>query len=179
MKTIEQQLSQYKSVHFNKKNVQTHMIGVPLIIWSITLMLSLVAFPIELLGTSIVITPARIFVLTALIYYFSLHTKLAIGMLVYIVPNLYLAERAAVIDNAYLLAICIFVIGWAIQFVGHYYEKAKPAFVDDISQLLIGPLFLMAELYFKLGWEKELENSILPIARDARRAIEAKNRSAV
>ncbi len=27
----------------------------------------------------------------------------------------------------------MFVIGWAIQFVGHHYEGRKPAFVDDVT----------------------------------------------
>ena len=31
--------------------------------------------------------------------------------------------------------------------IGHGYEKAKPAFMDDLNQLLIGPFFLMAELF--------------------------------
>src|SRR3546814_9523920 len=26
----------------------------------------------------------------------------------------------------------MFVLGWVIQFVGHYYEGRKPAFVDDL-----------------------------------------------
>ena len=34
----------------------------------------------------------------------------------------------------------------------------------------------MAELYFILGWEKQLNAEITPIARDKRRAIEAAKR---
>src|SRR5256885_12287117 len=28
----------------------------------------------------------------------------------------------------------IFAVGWVIQFVGHYYEGRKPAFLDDIDR---------------------------------------------
>jgi uncharacterized membrane protein YGL010W len=49
-----------------------------------------------------------------------------------------------------------FVVGWAIQFVGHWYEGRKPAFVDDIVGLLVGPMFVTAEALFALGWGKEL-----------------------
>lgn len=45
----------------------------------------------------------------------------------------------------------LFVIGWVVQFVGHYYEGKKPAFIDDLSGLLIGPLFIVCELLFVVG----------------------------
>ena len=36
MKTVEVQLANYKSVHFNKQNIKSHFIGIPLIVWAIT-----------------------------------------------------------------------------------------------------------------------------------------------
>ncbi len=47
-----------------------------------------------------------------------------------------------------------------MSILGHYFEQAKPAFFDDIKQLLIGPLFLIAELYFACGFENELADKI-------------------
>ncbi len=35
MKSIEEQLARYKSVHLNKKNLHTHFVGVPLIVFGI------------------------------------------------------------------------------------------------------------------------------------------------
>jgi uncharacterized membrane protein YGL010W len=55
----------------------------------------------------------------------------------------------------------LFVIGWIIQFIGHYYEGKKPAFVDDLIGLLVGPLFVVVELLFKLGLLKNLEARII------------------
>src|SRR4030042_1097070 len=49
-----------------------------------------------------------------------------------------------------------FVRGCALQFVGHYYEGKKPAFVDDIRGLLVGPMFVVGEALFALGWGKSL-----------------------
>jgi uncharacterized membrane protein YGL010W len=49
-----------------------------------------------------------------------------------------------------------FVIGWVIQFIGHWYEGRKPAFVDDLVGLLVGPMFVTAEAMFMLGWNKPL-----------------------
>lgn len=177
MKNVVDQLSQYKSVHFNKKNIKTHFVGIPLIILSLTILLSLINFKFGTLDSPTNISAAMIFYSIAIIYYFILHWRLALGMVVYIIPNLYVASLIAPVEGAAWLAVAIFIIGWIIQFIGHYYEKAKPAFVDDLSQFLIGPFFLMAEVYFGLGWEKKLLEEITPLARDKRRAIEAKNRN--
>lgn len=174
MKTIEEQLSNYKSVHFNKKNIISHFIGIPLIVWAVTVLLSLHTFSIEIFSTSMQYTPAAIVLSVALLYYFSLHIKLAWGMLLYIVLNLYLAKLVSPMENALWIAIIIFIIGWIIQFIGHIYEKAKPAFFDDIMGLVIGPLFLMAESYFALGLEKQLHDDITPLAIENRREIERK-----
>ena len=49
-----------------------------------------------------------------------------------------------------------FVLGWVIQFVGHYYEGKKPAFVDDLVGLLVGPMFVVGEAMFAIGWGRSL-----------------------
>ena len=41
-----------------------------------------------------------------------------------------------------------FITGWVLQFVGHYYEGRKPAFVDDLVGLLVGPMFIVGEALF-------------------------------
>ena len=50
----------------------------------------------------------------------------------------------------------IFLLGWLIQFAGHWYEGRKPAFIDDVIGLLVGPMFVVAEMMFMLGWNKPL-----------------------
>ena len=54
----------------------------------------------------------------------------------------------------------LFAVGWVIQFVGHYYEGRKPAFVDDLVGLIVGPLFVVAEWAFALGLRKEVQAAI-------------------
>ena len=57
-------------------------------------------------------------------------------------------------------SIALFVGGWVIQFIGHYYEGKKPAFVDDLIGLLVGPLFVCAEVGFLLGLRNEVKEAI-------------------
>lgn len=128
-------------------------------------------FYFEIREQKFYLTPAYIFFALTLIYYFILHVKLALSMTLYVGIKLFLVSLAAGHEYALYIAIIVFFIGWALQFIGHYYEKAKPAFVDDLGQFLIAPLFLMAEIYFWLGWEKALEEKITPMAVAKRRAL--------
>lgn len=74
------------------------------------------------------------------------------------------------------LGVGTFVIGWVLQFIGHYYEGRKPAFVDDVIGLLVGPMFVVGELLFALGWGKpllaEIEQRVGPTTiRDLRQRV--------
>jgi len=60
----------------------------------------------------------------------------------------------------FALAAALFVGGWALQFLGHKFEGMKPAFFDDVKQLLVGPLFVCAEIAFAFGARGELRSRI-------------------
>ena len=60
----------------------------------------------------------------------------------------------------WILAALLFLIGWALQFLGHKFEGMKPAFFDDVKQLLVGPLFVCAEIAFAFGARGELRSRI-------------------
>ena len=53
------------------------------------------------------------------------------------------------------LAAGVFVVAWIAQFVGHskLFEGRKPSFLTDLKYLLIGPAWVLAKLYRKLGWK--------------------------
>ena len=59
------------------------------------------------------------------------------------------------------------MVGWIIQFVGHIYERRKPAFLDDVVGLAIGPLFVAAEVAFLLGLRKEVQEAVEAVAGPA------------
>ena len=52
---------------------------------------------------------------------------------------------------AWQLGALVFVAGWLFQFVGHYWEGRKPAFVDDTVGLLVGPMFVVGEALMLVG----------------------------
>lgn len=169
MKSVVEQLARYQSVHLDRRNVITHIIGIPLIIWSLYLLLSMVSLLTPWGGINLAL------LLTMIVqgYYLLLHPGLAIGALLFILPVLYSTAILAHWPGAIWLAVVIFVLGWLFQLAGHLYEQAKPAFIDDIKQLFIGPLFLVAELYFALGWCTSLQHAIQPLARTYRQQLNA------
>jgi uncharacterized membrane protein YGL010W len=42
-------------------------------------------------------------------------------------------------------------VAWIGQFIGHAYEGKRPSFFKDVKFLMIGPLWLVAALYRRLG----------------------------
>lgn len=49
-------------------------------------------------------------------------------------------------------AAVVFIFGWALQFLGHYFEGKSPAFFSNLIFFLIGPYWWVRKL---LGLEKE------------------------
>ena len=172
MKTIVEQLSTYKSVHLDASNVKTHFIGVPTIIWSIFVWFSMLRFHVG--DTGIEFSFGLAFAAVVLVYYVMLHIGLAMCMVLFIIPVMYSADIIAQLPYGGWIALGVFVIGWVFQLVGHKYEKAKPAFIDDLNQLLIGPLFLMAEILFSLGLFKAMNQEITGRAVELRQQFDAK-----
>ena len=160
MKSIEEQLSNYKSVHLNPYNVITHFVGVPMILWSIALLFSSVTFDISRETGSNTFSLLPLVVGLIFTYYLILHRQLAFVAIVILSPLFYSASLYSHSMHFYALVFVVFIIGWLFQFLGHMFEKAKPAFVDDINQLFIGPLFLIAEIYFSLGFDENLAKKV-------------------
>ncbi|WP_371372850.1 DUF962 domain-containing protein [Thalassotalea aquiviva] len=167
MKSLEHLLSTYKSVHLNKQNIATHFIGIPLILWSVALLFATLSFTVVGIDTNVM----QVLAVVIFTYYLLLDVKLGLIAILLIAPIWFHAQSFVAHQSPYLLAIGVFVIGWLFQFIGHFFEKAKPAFFDDLKQLLIGPLFLVAELCFLIGLFSQLEQQISKEALKLRAAI--------
>lgn len=158
MKTLTQQLTQYAAYHRDKRNIFSHFIGIPLITLSVSILLSRPDFSVFGFTTN----PATVLVLLMSLYYLKLDTQLGIAMVAFMGATLWIGAIVAASSTVSWLitGIAMFIIGWVIQFVGHLYERRKPAFFDDVVGLAIGPLFVMAEFAFLLGLRTDLKEAI-------------------
>ena len=158
MKTLLDQLSNYADYHRSERNITTHLIGVPMIVLALMVLLSR---PTWVVG-ELALSPAVFIVVVLLLYYLRLHIAMGLIMSALLVSGLFLSAWVATLDDSIWLASGVggFLLGWVIQFVGHYFEGRKPAFFDDVMGLAIGPLFVVAEVLFKCGLFSELAQEV-------------------
>ena len=158
MKNLTDQLTQYAYYHQDARNINSHFVGVPMIVMAVVTLLSRPVIAVDGLPLSVALIAA---VLTTMFY---LRLDLRFGVVLGVVLALMLSggQWLAAQTTALWLGVGLglFVVGWVIQLVGHYYEGKKPAFVDDMVGLLIGPLFVTAELGFLLQMRLELKAEI-------------------
>jgi uncharacterized membrane protein YGL010W len=168
MNALTKSLSTYAAYHRDPRNIATHFIGVPMIVLAVTSFLSRPAFDFG----AVVFSPAWVVVLAASIFYWRLDVRLGLTMSVLLALSAQLASIIAARSTGVWLAASagLFIVGWAIQFVGHYFEGRKPAFVDDVAGLLVGPLFVTTEVVFALGLRAELKAEVEKIAGPVRHA---------
>ena len=161
MRTLTEQLTQYAAYHRDRRNIATHFAGIPLIVLAIAVLLSRPAWSFAALPFAV--SPAWLLFGLSTLYYLVLDVPLGSMMAAIsaacIACGNWLAAQSTI---AWLVTgIALFVIGWAFQFIGHVaYEHRKPAFVDDLMGLLIGPLFVLAEALFGFGWRPALRAAI-------------------
>jgi uncharacterized membrane protein YGL010W len=158
MKTLVDHLGQYAEYHRDRRNILSHFIGIPMIVVAVAVLLSRPGWEVAGLWLS----PALLTALAAGIFYLRL--DLRFGLLMSALLGLCLWAGAALAQQSTLVwlsgGLGLFVVGWIIQFVGHYYEGRKPAFVDDLMGLVVGPLFVVAELGFLLGLRPEVQEAV-------------------
>jgi uncharacterized membrane protein YGL010W len=166
MKTLEDQMSFYAAYHQDGRNKATHFIGVPAIMLSLFIPLSWIRF--EAVGVTL--TAAMLFAAIVLIYYFVLDVPLALAMLVVTALLVFLGQKLADLGTAQGWAwfAVLFVGGWILQLVGHVFEGRKPALADNLFQIFVAPIFLVAEVFFALGYKPELHKRMLQLSRAQR-----------
>jgi uncharacterized membrane protein YGL010W len=164
MKTLNQQLIQYARYHRDPRNIATHFVGIPMIVLAVCVLLSRPA-----LGAWA--SPAVAVAALTTLYYLRLDARYGLVMGALLAAGVaFGAQVAAWGTTAWAgTGVGLFVVGWVIQFIGHWWEGRKPAFVDDLVGLIIGPLFVAAEAGFLLGLRPEVQAAITEAAGPVRR----------
>lgn len=143
MKSIHTWLTEYNDSHQNPVNKRLHWLCVPPIV--VTVFGALRAIP---LGDAL-FNPATVVAALALVYYLVLSWRLALGIAPLLALVLWLVDAShAALGSLHLpVMAAVFVLAWIGQFVGHRIEGKKPSFFKDVQFLMIGPLWLLADVY--------------------------------
>ena len=155
MKTLDQQMAVYAAYHRNRWNRLTHYVGVPAIVFSILI-------PMFWASIGEGVTLAHAFLCAVLAYYFLLDVPLAIATAVPSCALFYAAKLAAGSGyvSGWIWCGAFFVGGWIFQLVGHAFEGRRPALSDNLFQIFIAPIFLVAELFFALGLKRDVRAKV-------------------
>jgi uncharacterized membrane protein YGL010W len=165
-------LIQYARYHRDPRNIATHYVGIPLIAFAIGVLLARLRFDVVglSLGAELVVWAlAALWYLRQGLNLVTLVTIGATGVLVALAQPFGQAPWSTWL----LVGMGTFVVGWVFQFVGHHWEGRKPAFVDDVRGLLVGPMFVVAEVWFAAGGGRAMHDQIVreagPVSRQTPR----------
>jgi uncharacterized membrane protein YGL010W len=149
---IDRWFASYSGDHRNATNQRIHVVAVPAILWSVIALLWCIPAPGTWFRPGIW---AAVAMFAAMLFYYRASRRLGLGMLVQFVLFSLLAHWIALnfgLGVLLWLAVGVFVVAWIAQFLGHKIEGKKPSFLTDLTYLLIGPAWVLAKLYRKLGW---------------------------
>lgn len=152
---FRRQLASYAAVHRSGRNKATHFVGIPIIVFSLLLILSL--WRVNPGGREV--SMALVIGTIAVLAWMALDLGIGLIMAAIMAPTWYAAEALAGAlgpSGSVVAFLVLFVVGWALQFLGHHYEGKRPALVDNIFQGFIGPMFLVAETLVASGYRADL-----------------------
>lgn len=154
MRTVGEWLGEYGESHANPTNKLLHWICVPPIVLSVMGLLWSVPVPAAFASVSPWLNWATLFEVVAFVYYAALSPRLAFGIAVAFVVMFAIVNALADLPfPLWATSLVIFGAAWIGQFIGHAYEGKRPSFFKDVQFLLIGPLWLVAALYRRVGLE--------------------------
>ena len=127
----------YAESHRHPTNRLTHKVAIPLIVFHIVAMLDWVH--LATVG-GVAVTLGMVGVAAAMVWYLRMSVKLGLLMAVCFALCFPLARL-----TPWPVVVGIAVVGWLVQLAGHaVWEKKSPAFLTNLLQALVGPLFFLA-----------------------------------
>ncbi len=157
---FRRQLASYASVHRDWRNKATHFVGIPLIVFSLLLLMSLWHFDMGGRDWTVSLAVA----LVAVLGWMALDLGIGGVMALVMAPAWYaavvLVEALGSPSAVWMTFTVLFVGDWVLQLLGHHYEGKRPALFDNIFQGFIGPMFLVVEILVVMGRRHDLARAM-------------------
>ncbi|RMH16068.1 MAG: DUF962 domain-containing protein [Acidobacteria bacterium] len=146
MSRLERHFADYADHHRDRRNKLTHFVGIPVIALALFGLAARVVVA-TLPGGATLDLGVLLASVLVLVYLLWWHAGLAAGIALLFLP-LYLAGRALPV----LWLWPLLAAGVALQYAGHYlFERRAPAFHQNLTHTLVGPLWVAANLLRALG----------------------------
>lgn len=151
MRTLDQWFDDYAVSHQNPVNKKIHYICVPAIFFSILGLLMCIPNAIISntlnLNFPLIENWAAVILMLLLLFYIRLSIVMAMKIAVFaflcLFANFYIGQYV----NLLLFSVGVFAVAWIGQFYGHHIEGKKPSFINDLQFLLIGPAWVIQNLF--------------------------------
>ena len=155
MSNLPALLADYGAYHQDPRNRLTHYFGVPAIVYAVLIVPALHAATIF----GFIVAVDRIIVVPFVLFYLFLDLRLGLLLAVLFALLCGAAEATTQLGATVstIVAGAVFILGWALQFFGHYLEGNRPALLTNLFQILVAPIYLAAELSFGLGLRHRLQ----------------------
>lgn len=120
--------SDYARYHTQPKNRLCHAVGIPLIMLCVVRWTTVAGFP-----WAMIVLP--------------LYVRWDVALGLAMAGVVFAMAAACAVLPAFVFPV-FFVLGWAFQLVGHkLYEKKSPAFTQNLLHVLVGPMWVLGELF--------------------------------
>jgi uncharacterized membrane protein YGL010W len=157
----EKMMVDYGFFHQDKRNLITHLIGVPIIVASFFVPFTWLSITnISVWGVLVPLNAALLLAIATALYYISLDRILGYLSIPFLVICVTIATQIGTLgyQKAGIIALVGFVGGFIFQFIGHAIEGKKPALIayNPIVAMISSPLFVVAEYARPFGVHQSL-----------------------
>lgn len=153
-------MKNYHHYHNKSWTIYSHFLGIPLVTFSVLLFFSWFQLSLSHWMT---INLAWLGIIILSIFYIRLDRAIGIVTTLAMILLGILVNYCSPIGptfKSFMLFIVTFILGWAFQLIGHAIEGRKPALLDNfVASVFIAPLFIIAEIFFRCGFKKELQTA--------------------
>jgi uncharacterized membrane protein YGL010W len=152
VRPADEWLSRYGRYHNHKTNCLIHSLTIPFVVMSLVGLLWSLPAPETFEQATPVLNWGTIFLMTAIMYYFIMSISLAFGILPFAILVIFGVDWLEQLTvPLWLTSTAILNLTWAGQRVGHQIEGHQPPLVEDIQTMMIGPVWILANIYRRFG----------------------------
>ncbi len=152
MRTADLWLTRYSRYHRHPLSRVIHAVSIPLAVVGVTGLLWSVPVPGAFGEISPALNWGTAFLLAAVVYYFILSIPLAFGLLPFVLAVTGILGRLDTLTRPlWQIALAALLIAIVLQALAHLLEGRRPRLLEDLQYLMIGPAWLMAGVFRRLG----------------------------